>query len=256
MPDAAADLASAAATSGALGMDLTPAYEPRHSELTDPVAELTAEATPLALDNDETGASGRVAAMVPAHTDWLFHHLDITGPADDLQAFQTAARGAGTIPWHLDLDQMQEDIFLLLAALPQPQQRTLTVTGARILAEELRVAVARRHEIAVARVGVSQACPFDLHALLPVPAAILHLGPNHPDALAWLWAHWGTSQALRHVAGKLTPADTERSRLSYGEACLQLSFWSADWTPWRALAQLQERWPTLRFEARPSYEAA
>jgi hypothetical protein len=33
-----------------------------------------------------------------------------------------------------------------------------------------------------------------------------------------------------------------------------LTFWSADWTPWRALAQVAGRWPTLRFETRPSYD--
>jgi hypothetical protein len=196
MPDTAADPASAAATSDAPGMGLTLAHEPRHPARADPVAE----AAPPVLDDAGAGAFGRAAAMAPVHTDWLFHHLDITGPADDLQTFQTAARGAGTIPWHLDLDRMQEDIFLLLVAPPHPQQRLLSVSGARILAEELRLAVARRHEIAIARVGISQACPFDLHALLPVPMDILHLGPDHPDALACLWAHWGTTQALRHVA--------------------------------------------------------
>lgn len=255
MPDTAAALASATAASDALGMDLTLAHKPRHPARADPVAEPIAEAALPALNDGETGAFGRAAAMAPVHTDWLFHHLDVTGPANDLQTFQTAARGAGFIPWHLDLDRMQKDIFLLLAAPPQPQQRTLSTAGARILAEELRVAVARRHEIAVARVGVSKACPFDLHALLPVPAAILHLGPDHPDAHARLWAHWGTTQALRHVATWLPPARDAGSGLSCGEAKLQVSFWSADWTPWRALAQLRERWPALRFDVRPSYEA-
>ena len=31
------------------------------------------------------------------------------------------------------------------------------------------------------------------------PCSILALGPDHPRALAWLWQHWGTTQALRHV---------------------------------------------------------
>ena len=41
-----------------------------------------------------------------------------------------------------------------------------------------------------------------------------------------------------------------------GEAVFRVTFWSADWTPWRALAQLAARWPTLRFALRPSYDAA
>jgi hypothetical protein len=36
----------------------------------------------------------------------------------------------------------------------------------------------------------------------------------------------------------------------------RVTFWSADWTPWRALAQIAERWPSLQVEVRPSYEAA
>ena len=256
MPDTAADLASAAAAaaSDARGVNLTLADEPCHVAPAGPVAEPIAEAAAPTRDNGAKSASGRAAAMAPVHTDWLFHRLDITAPADDLHTFQTAACGAGAIPWHLDLDRMQEDLFLLLAAPPHPQQRFLSVAGARILAEELRVAVARRHEIAVARVGVSQACPFDLHALLPVPMDILHLGPDHPDALAWLWAHWGTTQALRHVATWLAPVRDAGSGFSPGEAKLHVSFWSADWTSWRALAQLRERWPALHLEVRPSYD--
>jgi hypothetical protein len=34
------------------------------------------------------------------------------------------------------------------------------------------------------------------------------------------------------------------------------NIWSADWTPWRALAQIGARWPTLQVEVRPTYEAA
>ena len=57
-----------------------------------------------------------------------------------------------------------------------------------------------RQAQAAALVGHSLACPFDLHALLPVPAAILQLGPTDPDALAWLAAHWGVTDRLRQVA--------------------------------------------------------
>ena len=88
-----------------------------------------------------------------------------------------------------------------------------------MLAAELRDAVARRHALAVARVGRSTACPFDLHALVPVPADVLRLGPDHPDALPWLWAHWGTTQALRHVVASSVgqgSASAGRSRSASG----------------------------------------
>ena len=99
---------------------------------------------------------------------------------------------------------MEEDLFHLLAAPPAPQRRRLSLAGARVLARQLGEAAELRHAAAVARVGHSRACPFDLHALVPMPPDILPLGPDHPDSLAWLQAHWGTTEALRHVV--LEPA--------------------------------------------------
>jgi hypothetical protein len=32
-----------------------------------------------------------------------------------------------------------------------------------------------------------------------VPGAVLQLGPRHPDAVAWLAAHWGITDRLRQV---------------------------------------------------------
>ncbi len=198
-------------------------------------------------------------AVALPQPDWLHHRLAITGPTDRITAFRSAAAGAGIVPWHLDLNRIEEDCFLLLASPTSlrgapPPPEALSVAGARVLAGQLREAVARRHEIAVARVGRSEACPFDLHALLPVPAEVLRLGPDHPAALGWLWTHWGTTQALRRVALDHAAAEDPRRRPPPGEAALQLTFWSADWTPWRALARLAESWPSLRFAVRPTYE--
>ena len=109
--------------------------------------------------------------------------------------------------------------------------------------------------MAVARVGHSRACPLDLHALVPVPAAVLQLGPDHPDALAWLWQHWGTTQALRHVAPDTAPTRTPLPKLAAEEDRLPLSFWSADWTPWRAFERIRADWPSLRFDLQPQYDA-
>jgi hypothetical protein len=187
---------------------------------------------------------GRTNKNTPAHTDWLYHQLAVTGPTADLDAFRRAAAGAGAIPWHLDLDRMEEDFFLRLMAPPAGQARTLSLQGARLLAAALRAAVARRHALAVARVGRSAACCFDLHALVPVPGEVLRLGPDHPDALHWLWAHWGTTEALRHV--------TLRSGGS--ESAFRVSFWAADWTPWRALETIRVAWPALHFDVRPVYD--
>jgi len=89
-----------------------------------------------------------------------------------------------------------------------------------------------------------------------VPADVLRLGPDDPAALAWLWTHWGTTQALRHVASVSDAFPNDPIAPTPGEAVFRVTFWSADWTPWRALAQLAARWPTLRFALRPSYDAA
>ncbi len=186
------------------------------------------------------------------HPDWLQHRLTISGHEGEIAAFRLAAAGAGIIPWQLDLDALAEDWFLLLAAPPAPQLRTLSLAGARVLAGQLREVVAARQAAACARVGRSRACPFDLHALLPVPDAILRLGPDHPEALSWLWQHWGTTAALRHVAEDQDAAGDPRHAAA---AVFRVDFWSADWTPWRALLRLRAVWPALRFDLRPRYDA-
>jgi hypothetical protein len=186
--------------------------------------------------------------MRPAHTDWLHHRMTLSGSPGDLAALQAASRGAGIIPWHLDLDRLEEDWFLrLIAPTPPPLQR-LSAAGARLLAGQLREAVSHRHAVAVSAVGLSTACPFDLHSLVPVPEAILRLGPDDPQSQAWLWEHWGTTDALRQV--------TEITAAGRPGGPVVLGFWSADWTPWRALGHLAALWPAVRFEVRPDYGAA
>ncbi len=127
------------------------------------------QAGPTAVQASAAGAPLRLP-----HTDWLFHRLTVTGPAATVAAFRAAASGAGTIPWRLDGDSLEEDWFHLLV---NPAHRALSLAGARVLAGQLREAVEHRHAVAVARVGHSRACPFDLHALVPVPAAILISAP-------------------------------------------------------------------------------
>jgi hypothetical protein len=137
-----------------------------------PASASTATAVPdhPAPDSDEPQ---RYAPQRLAHPDWLFHRLCVSGPRTDLVTFRAAAAGAGTIPWQLDLERMEEDFFHLLIA----PRRSLSLTGPRILAGQLRAAVAQRHALAMTLVGQSQACPFDLHALVPVPATMLQRGP-------------------------------------------------------------------------------
>ena len=186
-------------------------------------------------------------------TSWLYHHLTITGPAAAVAAFAVTARGAGVTPWRLDFSVLEEDIFNLAASQP-PARRNLTIAGCRILARQFRERVERRQGRAAALVGQSQGCPFDLHALLPVPDAILDRGPTHPEALAWLAAHWGVTDRLRQVT--LLKHPKPGRRLPKGHAVIGYGFFTAGHgrggeTPTVAIATLGPRWPSLRWRLQP-----
>lgn len=175
---------------------------------------------------------------------WLYHHLTIGGPAEPVAAFSEAARGAGVIPWQLDFDRIEEDVFLRAVAQP-PETRRLTVAGCRILARQFRERVESRQAKACAQVGHSRACPFDLHALLPVPAALLALGPTDPAALAWLSAHWGITAGLRQVVARERPRAGRR--MPAGHIVIGYGFFTDAETPHTAITALRDRWPALRF---------
>lgn len=65
---------------------------------------------------------------------------------------RTAATGAGIIPWHIDFDQMEEDLFHLLIAPPAragaltSSTRSVSLAGAQILAAARKGPVARALE--------------------------------------------------------------------------------------------------------------
>ena len=189
--------------------------------------------------------------MAQDTADWWFHHLTISGPVAIVDAFAAAAPGSGITPWQLDFAAIEEDIFAravpsLARSVVQPaSRRSLTVEGCRILARQFREKIEMRQARAAALVGQSMACPFDLHALLPVPAAILFLGPTHPTALSWLTAHWGITDRLRQVS--LRDKATTGRRLPADHAVIGYSFFTLRETPQAAIDQLPARWPALRF---------
>ena len=138
----------------------------------------------------------------------------------------------------------------MLALLKPPDGSAgLSLVGARTLARLLRADTQAHQRRVIEVVGRRRDCAFDLHALLPVPEGVLQLGPHDPAATAWLRAHWGVVQALRHV--RLCGERLDR-RLR-GSARLAYEFWSADWTPWAALGALRRRWPALSLDIRPDY---
>ena len=72
--------------------------------------------------------------------------------------------------------------------------------------------------------------------LLPVPAAILELGPNDPAALAWLMQHWGTTDRLRQVVRRPQPGIGRR--LPAGHAVMGYGFFTAGDTPLVAIERI------------------
>lgn len=189
-------------------------------------------------------------ALALPHTDWLRHELRVAGPANQVAEFTAAAAGPGGIPWaYPDLDYEEDDRYLALVNPPDGSQG-LRPAAARILARELREAVFQHQGKVRAQAGVGRICPFDLHALIPIPAEILDLGPDATNTHAWLRAHWGVVVALRKI--RLIAADCKKLRGKNEQ--LSLEFWSADWTPWPALTALRQRFPGLIFSVTPDYE--
>jgi len=171
-----------------------------------------------------------------AHTDWVGNTLTVTGPVEHLEALRAAAAGAGVTPWALDYDRLEEELRILMLAVPRPRRQT-SLEGCRIVARQMRDFIWDGHEQALSAAGVLRHVPFDLHSLVPVPWEILRLGDEDPRAIAWLWAHWGTTWTLRRVA----------TRPLQGPGwCVE--FWSADWTPWPVIDTLRKRYPELDFQ--------
>ena len=182
--------------------------------------------------------------------DWLAHRLTVQGPSEALVAFRQAAAGPGIIPWRVDFAAQEEGWFHLMAGLPR-HRRSISIEGAHILAGQLRHAV-QAQAAAAERASAARACPLDLHALVPVPPETLARGPDDPAALAWLWAHWGTTWPLRQVAERPVAAAARR-RLPDGHAALDFAFYAADWSPWQALVRVRGRFPSLSFVLQPEY---
>jgi hypothetical protein len=188
--------------------------------------------------------------LSPPQTDWLRHDLVVTGPTIAITAFQSAAAGAGAIPWHHPDQHLEEEDRFLALVNPPDGSPGMRVAAARVLARQLRDAMDTHRQRVIALAGRSRACPLDLHALLPVPLGVLSRGPDDPVSIAWLRRHWGVVQALRHVRLRATTLDRRQRR----SARLDYAFWSADWSPWAALIALRTHWPTLVFDLRPDYD--
>ena len=185
---------------------------------------------------------------------WPYYHLVVTGPAASVAAFAAIARGPGIVPWAQDGRAVEDWVFDLAASQP-PRLRSLDIEGCRVLARQFRDRFERHHSRAAAA-GQTRHCPLDLHALWPVPDRVLRLGPVDPAALAWMAAHWGVVDGLRHVAER--PDLGPGRRLPRGHAWVGYGFFTGEGTAVSAAAmvarlgtRLGAGWPALRFVLRP-----
>ena len=180
------------------------------------------------------------AASIPRDIDWLWNTLTVSGPADEMARFRSLARGTNAAPWYVDLDHEEARLLAPMAGAG---------IEARLLAHALRELLASKQERIRERWAGPGRCLLDLHRLLPVPHRFLHLGYDHPTALIWLHAHWGTKRPLRDVS-VIERLDDKRLKRS---ARFTMRFQSADWTPWQAIRQLRIDWKALVFDVRPDY---
>lgn len=197
--------------------------------------------TGMSIPADGSAGENQREILCLPNPEWLPHILTVTGPSEPLTAFRKAASGPGTIPWQRDYARLEEDwIYTLLA--PPPAERGISVHGARVVASQMRALIEILETRAADRAR-DENCPLDLNALVPVPAKLLRLGPEDPAVLAWLWENWGTTWMLRDVA--LAAVSRAGVPAPPGHDVVSYRFWSADGTPWRALAAVRTRWPAL-----------
>ena len=178
----------------------TPRAEPDPPPRGPPRRRRTIAADPATRRDSRRPVLRPTAPLRLAHTDWLYHRLTISGPPEPVAAFRAAAAGRRGDP---------------LAARPRSPRRRFLPPAGRAAGAAAAHASAWP---APASSPASCATPSAAATISPwrgsaaagparstctpwcrCRAALLRLGPDDPAALAWLWTHWGTTQALRHV---------------------------------------------------------
>jgi hypothetical protein len=178
---------------------------------------------------------------------WLFHHLIVVGPSEDIALFQEAARGPGIIPWRLDYATIEEDIFTLTVSQP-PAVRGVSVEYCRDQARQFVERVQAREARGAALAVGGRGCPLDLQVLLPIPFDILELGMRHPAAIAWLGQHWGTEHRLLQVATSVEARPGRR--IPAGSIYVGYRFYTVDHAPTEAVRTISQSRPRLSFTLR------
>ena len=191
-------------------------------------------------DQAEISTLGPDVLCLP-NPEWLPHRLTVTGPSADLATFREAASGPGHIAWASDTGRDCEAWTAQLLAL-SARRPDLSAESARGIARDMAELI-EALDLAAGDARGNRHCPFDLNALVPIPPDMLRRGPDDPSVVVWLWHNWGTTWMLRAVEEVST--GLAEILLPDGHEALCVEFWSADWTPWRALAAMRARWQTL-----------
>jgi hypothetical protein len=204
----------------------------------------------------DAGGPGRGAPLRLAHPDWLHHQLLVTGSRRRSRRSRPRRPGPGSFPGSSTRRASPRTCF---SGWWRPRDRSSAASAWPAPASSPASCATPRHGGTIWRwPGSATAGPArsTCTLLLPVPEKILRRGPDDAAALAWLWAHWGTTEALRHVTAAPAAVADRRRRTDVGESVVTVHFWSADWSPWRALAAIGEGFPGLRFDLQPSYDEA
>ena len=172
--------------------------------------------------------------------DYVLSRLEVSGDRMKLYDFVNAAAGPGFLDWAIDWYRTYEEAYgsVLLGGAP-------SLGAASMVAHAItdrnwhRVGAARR----TAELDPTR-CPFDLHALIPVPAEILRRGYRGAGE-AWLWRHWGVGAPLRQVTLEIVRRPLQGE---LPEIAAIYRFLSEDWAPAVAIGKIRDVWPGLRFQ--------
>ncbi len=166
---------------------------------------------------------------------WILNRLAVAGDADTFHGFTTAAQGPGFIEWGWP------NFALATDHLPQDCGHTLR-RALQATYDATREAAARD----------PRRCKLDFNSLIPVPDDIRRAGFD-PKGRAWCREHWGVDYPVDRLSFDLTEQKTRTAIKARGRGRLRtitrpqiiFEFFTRDRAPWRLVAAIGERWPSL-----------
>ncbi len=185
--------------------------------------------------------------MLTADADWLWHRLEVTGPDQALQEFVMNAQGPGFVDWTWPPSEEREywAAIALRGGAPSP---AAAAKLAKRYADYMWWTIADARTAADCGYSIQA---LDLNALQPIPRKILRVGWRD-GGKDWCWQHWGTCLPLRKTSFRF---EHRPQRTKDGiEVVAVYEFASADWSPWRAIANWQRNSNALRFRLKPFYD--